>query len=138
MQFLNKLYSKAIYSEAPELNLTAYDMGEGMLSAKIDEPIVNRLKTATGTVGSLSIIVPVQVSVDIVKTAPAFNEYAKRILSNGYIGGTLTIYDDVNTPYVIKDVSLNLSEVPSANGTNASLTYTIDGNLEVNTDALKS
>lgn len=136
MDFLNKLYTKAIFSEAPELNVTAYDLGEDMISAAVNEPVVNRIATATGTVGSLAIIVPVDITISILKTRPVFSAFLARILANGYLGGTVTIYDDVNTAYTIKDVSLTISEVPSGNGTVAAVSFTIQGNLEVNKAAL--
>lgn len=137
MDFLNKLYTKAIFSEASELNVTAYDLGEGMIGARLEASVVDRLPTATGTVGSLAIVVPVTVSVSILKTSTAFAEYSKRILSNGYIGGTMTAYSDTNTPYVIKDVSLDIQEIPNMNGTEPAVEFQIKGNLEVNSDALK-
>lgn len=137
MDFLNKLYTKAIFSEASELNVTAYDLGESMIGARLEASVVDRLPTATGTVGSLAIIVPVSVSISILKTSTAFTEYSKRILSNGYIGGTMTAYSDTNTPYVIKDVSLDIQEIPNMNGTEPAVEFQIKGNLEVNSDALK-
>lgn len=136
MDFLNKLYTKAIFSDAPEMNVVAKDLGEDMISATVNEPIVNRIPTATGTIGSLAIVVPVDISISVLKTRPVFQEYLKRIISNGYLGGTVTIYDDVNTAYTIRDVSFTINEVPTANGTVAAVTFTIQGNLEVNQTAL--
>lgn len=136
MDFLNKLYSKAIFSDASALNVNAFDLGEDMISADLNEPVVNRLGTATGTIGSLNIVVGVDVSISVLKTRPVFKEYCNRILKNGYIGGTLTLYDDVNTPYTLKDISLTLKSIPSINGTKPDVTFVVQGNLEVNSDAL--
>ncbi|EGV1470925.1 hypothetical protein JF110_001650 [Campylobacter jejuni] len=136
MKFLNKLYTKCIFSDAQELNVTAYDMGEGMTSISLEDDVVNRLKTATGTVGSLSIFVSVNVSISILKTSAAIDTYMERILNNGFIGGTLTLYDDVNRAFTIEDVSLNLNEIPSMNGTEPAVPFTLQGNLLVNKDAL--
>ena len=136
MDFLNKLYTKAIFSDAPDLNVTAYDMGEDMIGATLNEPIVNRLPTATGTVGSLAIIVGVDISISVLKTRPVFTAFTNRMLENGYIGGTVTIYDDTNTPYTIKDVSFTMNEIPNVNGTNPAVVFTVQGNLEVNRTAL--
>lgn len=137
MDFLNKLYTKAVFTNAPELNVTAYDMGENMISATLEDEVVNRLRTAVGTVGSMAIFVPVTVSIDILKTSTAVDEYASRILSNAFIGGDLTVYNDVNSPYTIKDVSISLKELGAMNGTQPSVTFEVKGNLEVNKDALK-
>lgn len=136
MDFLNKLYSKAIFSDAPALNVTAYDLGEDMISATINDPVVNRLPSATGTIGSLSIVVSIDITISVLKTRPVYQSYVDRILKNGYLGGTLTLYDDVNTPYTIKDVSMTMNEIPAVNGTNAAVNFTIQGNLEVNSAAL--
>lgn len=137
MQFLNKLYTKAIFTDAPELNVGAYDLGENMINIQIDEDFVNRLPTATGTVGSLAIIVPVTVNIDILKTSSAVGEWSDRVLSNAYIGGTLTVYNDVNSPYSIKDVSINIKSMGNLNGTEPAVQFEVKGNLEVNKDALK-
>lgn len=136
MQFINKLYTKLVFSDAPELNVTPYDMGEGMTSASLDDPVVNRLKSATGTIASMNIVVGVTLSVSILKTSSALQEYATRLLSNGYIGGTLTAYDDINNSYTFTDLSLNLTEIPAMNGSEPAVTFQIQGNLQVNRAAL--
>lgn len=136
MKFLNKLCVKAVFSEAPELNVTARDMGEAMVSMSFTDDVIQRLKTATGTIGSMNIIVGVDVNISIVKTCPAIDAYMERIMSNGYIGGTLTLYDDINRQYEITDISLNVREVPSMNGTEPAVQFIVQGNLEVNKDGL--
>lgn len=136
MDFLNRLFVKCIYSEAPVLNLTPYDMGEDMISASLDDEVVTRLKTAVGTIGSLAVVVGVTIEISVLKTSPAFQEYVKRILENAYVGGTLTIYDDVNTPYVVSDISLDVTSIPNMNGQNAAVVFKIQGNMQVNRNAL--
>lgn len=136
MQFLNKLYVKGIFSDASELNVVAGDLGEGMMKVAIQDDIVKRLPTATGTVGSLSIFVPVEVEIEILKTSPLWETYMSRCFNNGYIGGTFTLYDDVNLAAEISEVSLSLREIPNFNGTNAAVTFVVQGNLNVNRDAL--
>lgn len=136
MKFLNKLYVKAIFSDAPELNVTSYDMGENMVSIQYDDDVVSRMKTATGTMGSLNIFVGATATISIVKSSPAIDTYKKRVLSNGYIGGTLTLYDDVNGEWVLEEVSLNQKGIGSVNGTEPAVEFEIQGNLLVNKDAL--
>lgn len=137
MEFLNKLYTKAVFTNAPELNVTAYDLGEQMIGISVEDEFVNRLPTAIGTVGSLAIICPVTVTIDILKTSSAVGEWSDRILSNAYIGGTLTVYNDVNSPYSIKDVSIGVRSLGQLNGTEPAVQFEVKGNLEVNKDALK-
>ena len=136
MKFLNKLYVKAIFSDAPELNVTSYDMGENMVSIQYEDDVVSRMKTATGTMGSLNIFVSATATISIVKSSPAIDTYKKRILSNGYIGGTMTLYDDVNGEWIMEEVSLNQKGIGSVNGTEPAVEFEIQGNLLVNKDAL--
>lgn len=136
MDFLSKLYTKAVFTAAPELNVNAYDLGEDMISATLEDEVVNRLPTATGTVGSLAIFVPVTINISVLKTSNVVGDYLDRILENGYIGGTLTVYSDVNSPYSITEVSLGLKDIGALNGTNPALTFEVKGNLEVNKNAL--
>lgn len=134
--FLNKLYVKAIFSDAPELNVTSYDMGENMVNITYEDDVVSRMKTATGTVASLNIFVSATVTLSIVKSSPAIDAYKKRILSNGYVGGTLTLYDDINGEWVLEEVSLNQKGVGAMNGTEPAIEFEIQGNLLVNKNAL--
>lgn len=136
MKFLNKLYVKAIFSDAPELNVTSYDMGENMVSIQYEDDVVSRMRTATGTMGSLNIFVSATATISIVKSSPAIDIYKKRVLSNGYIGGTLTLYDDVNGEWILEEVSLNQKGIGSVNGTEPAVEFEIQGNLLVNKDAL--
>lgn len=136
MKFLNKLYTKAIFSDDNSLNVIAADMGEDMIKVSLDGEVVNRLPTATGTVGSLSIFVPVTVEISILKTSPLWPIYIKRCASNGYIGGTLTIYDDVNLSQEIEDVSLDVQDLSNFNGTQPAVTFIVKGNFKVNREAL--
>lgn len=136
MKFLNKLYVKAIFSDAPELNVTSYDMGENMASISFEDDVVNRMKTATGSIGSLAIFVSATVTLSIVKSSPAIDAYKNRILSNGFIGGTLTLYDDINGEWTLQDVSLNQKEVGNVNGTEPAIEFQVQGNLLVNKDSL--
>lgn len=136
MKFLNKLFGKAVFSEDSGLNITAHDLGEEMIKISFEDPVVNRLKTATGTVGSLSIFVAATAEIHVLKTSPIYENYLKRILENGYIGGTLTIYDDVNVAHEMEEISLDLSEVPTNSGTQAAVIFKAQGNLRVNRQAL--
>ena len=42
MHFINRLYTKLIFSDAPNLNVGAYDMGEGQVTIKLTEDSVKR------------------------------------------------------------------------------------------------
>lgn len=136
MEFLNKLYNKVIFSNAPELNLGATDMGEEQCSVNLTEESVKRLRTATGTVGSLEIFVPVEMTVAIDKTSPNINYWKKRYLENGYIGGSVTVYDDTNYSYTATKPSIIIDSLGNFNGTDPVITFKVSANFRVNTTAL--
>lgn len=136
MEFLSKLYTKIIFSDDSSLNLVPRDLGEEMITGSISEGPVKRLPTATGTIGSLNLAVSVTLNVSILKTSPTFSKYWNRILNNGYIGGTATLYDDAGNSYTISEVSLSVSDFPAANGSNPAVTFLVDGNLQVNKQAI--
>lgn len=136
MKFLNKLFGKAVFSADSGLNITAHDLGENMIRISFDEDTVNRLKTATGTVGSLNIFVSGTTEIHVLKTSPIYENYLNRILNNGYIGGTLTIYDDVNISYELEEISLSIGEIPENSGTQPAVVFKAEGNWRVNKQAL--
>lgn len=136
MKFLNKLYGKAVFSGDSGLNVVATDLGEEMIKITFDDAVVNRLKSATGTVGSLSIFVSATAEIQVLKTSPVYENYLNRIIENGYIGGTLTVYDDINISYEMEEISLDISELPSNAGTTPAVTFKAQGNLRVNRRAI--
>mgnify|MGYP004558189967 FL=1 len=136
MSFINKLYNKVIFSDAPDLNITAFDMGIGQCKLSLQKPGVARLETATGTVGSLEIFVPVDMTVQIKKTSPAAGQWLKRYIENGYIGGSVTLYDDVNNSYTAIDPSMKVDEAGPFNGTEPMVEFTVQANFRVNVKAL--
>lgn len=133
MPILNKLLSKVIFSDATQLNVSASDLGEQMISVSIEDDVVSRLRAATGTVASASIYVQLNINIHVLKTSPVFESYAKAILGNAIVGGTVTVYDDRGVAYTGKDVSLNLKEIPNMNGTEPAVNFIVQCNLPVNT-----
>lgn len=136
MDFLNKLYNKLIFSDAPNLNIGAHDMGIEQCRVTLQKPGVARLETATGTVGSMEIIVPCDISVSIKKTSPIISYWSERIFQNGYIGGSVVLYDDVNNSYTATEPSIKIDELGALNGTEPAITFTVQANLKVNNEAL--
>lgn len=136
MHFINRLYTKLIFSDAPNLNIGAYDMGEGQITIKLTEDSVKRLKTATRTIGSLEIFVPVEADVEIAKDSPVRANWLARYKANGYIGGSVTFYDDTNTAFVGTEPSLSISSDMSSNGSDPKNTFKLSANFLVNTQAL--
>lgn len=133
--FLHKGFVKAVFSGAPELNVSAVDMGTEMISVTIDDKPVNRLPTAVGTVASANVFVSVSVMIQILKASPADKIYTNRTKRNGVIPESLTLYDDVNVPWTLSKLSLSLGGF-SANASEAHRAYTVEGIMPVNTDLI--
>lgn len=132
MKFLNKLYTKGVFSEDSGLNVVATDLGENMISVEIEGDVVNRLPTATGTVGSLSIFLPMSATIQVLKTSPVYENYINRCLDDGYVGGTFTFYDDVNQSFEMEEISLTLKGLPEMGGTQPCVEFVVQGNWRVN------
>ncbi len=136
MEFISRLFCKLIFSEDSTLNLIPRDLGESMITGQVGKAPVERIPTATGTIGSLNISIPVTLTVSVLKTSPAFQNYWGRILNNGYVGGTCTFYDDANNSHTISEVSVSTDNMPNGNGTEASVEFKVEGNMLVNKQAL--
>ena len=135
-QFMNKAITSLIFPDDPDLNLTAFDMGEDMATMSIDEDTVKRLKVAFGEVGAAEMAVPATITVSIVKTVASANIWRKRIFTNGLVGGvnrTCVFTDDVGNEYTLFACTLSMGEV-SANASSPAYSFTVKGTLAVNTD----
>ncbi|MEI0517727.1 hypothetical protein [Brachyspira murdochii] len=135
-RFINKAVTSLIFPDDPDLNLTAFDMGEDAASMTIDEETVKRLKVNFGDVGAVEMAVPVTINVSIIKVVTPAETWRKRILTNGLVGGanrTCVFTDDVGNEYSIFACTLSMGEV-SANASSPVYTFTVKGTLAVNTE----
>lgn len=135
MEFIFKGFSKAIFSDAPALNLVPRDLGEDMISASYDSDVVARIRTAVGTIGSPELFAEVSITVNILKTSPQYEVYKSRIRSNTVIDGELTVYDDVNSSYTFSKLTVKPTGF-TGSGKDASVQYIVQGNYAVNTDLI--
>lgn len=136
MANLNKLYVKAIFSEDSTLNIVSQDMGGQQIKLTLDTPIVTRIPAAVGSVASLNPTCDATISISILKTASVADSYLKRGLENGYIGGNVTLYDDVNRVWTIYDPSIEQAEFPQSDGSDNQVTIIIKGYSYVNSKSL--
>ena len=135
-RFINKAVTSLIFPDDPELNLTAFDMGEDAASMSIDEETVKRLKVNFGDVGAVEMAVPVTINVSIIKVVTPAETWRKRIFTNGLVQGanrTCIFTDDVGNEYSIFACTLSMGEV-SANASSPVYNFTVKGTLAVNTD----
>ena len=135
-RFINKAVTSLIFPDDPDLNLTAFDMGEDAASMSIDEETVKRLKVNFGDVGAVEMAVPVIINVSIIKVVTPAETWRKRIFTNGLVQGanrTCIFTDDVGNEYSIFACTLSMGEV-SANASSPVYNFTVKGTLAVNTD----
>lgn len=135
-RFINKSVTSLIFPDDPDLNLTAFDMGEDAASMSIDEETVKRLKVNFGDVGAVEMAVPVTINVSIIKVVTPAETWRKRIFTNGLVQGanrTCIFTDDVGNEYSIFACTLSMGEV-SANASSPVYNFTVKGTLAVNTD----
>lgn len=135
-RFINKAVTSLIFPDDPDLNLTAFDMGEDAASMSIDEETVKRLKVNFGDVGAVEMAVPVTINVSIIKVVTPAETWRKRIIRNGLVQGanrTCIFTDDVGNEYNIFACTLSMGEV-SANASSPVYNFTVKGTLAVNTD----
>ena len=135
-RFINKAVTSLIFPDDPDLNLTAFDMGEDAASMSIDEETVKQLKVNFGTVGAVEMAVPVTINVSIIKVVTPAETWRKRIFTNGLVQGanrTCIFTDDVGNEYSIFACTLSMGEV-SANASSPVYNFTVKGTLAVNTD----
>ena len=135
-KFINKAVTSVTFPDDDKLNVTAFDMGEDMASMSIDEESVKRLKVAFGDVGAVEVAVPVTINLSISKVTVAADIWRDRILTNGLISGlsrTCVFTDDTGRKYTVIACTISMGEI-SANASNPAYSFTIKGNLAVNTD----
>lgn len=135
-RFINKAVTSLIFPDDPDLNLTAFDMGEDAASMSIDEETIKRLKVNFGDVGAVEMAVPVTINVSIIKVVTPAETWRKRIIRNGLVQGanrTCIFTDDVGNEYSIFACTLSMGEV-SANASSPVYSFTVKGTLAVNTD----
>lgn len=135
-KFINKAVTSLVFPDDPDLNLTAFDMGEDAASMSIDEETVKQLKVNFGTVGAVEMAVPVTINVSIIKVVTPAETWRRRIFTNGLVQGanrTCVFTDDVGNEYTLFACTLSMGEV-SANASSPVYTFTVKGTLAVNTE----
>lgn len=134
--FINRLYNKLVFSDNSDLDVDVYDMGSEQCTCAFETRGVSRLEAATGTVVSLQVFVKVTLSVSMRKTSPKIGFYRDAILKNGFVGGTVTLYDDANNSYIAYNPSITIDDLGALNGTEPAITFLVECDLPVNEEAL--
>lgn len=125
-----------IFPDDAELNLTAYDMGENLVELNFEGDVVNRLKVAFGTNASANISIDATANIQIRKLSAASDTWHNRVWKRAIIkglSGTCIITDDVGKEYKLEACSIGIDNI-SANGQDASYTFSVKGIITVNED----
>ena len=124
------------FPDDAELNLTAFDMGESLVSISFDGKAVERLPVAVGNIGSAKMYRNVSCGVSINKLSVMADVWHKRALNSAIIKGvtgSCVITDDVGKEYKIFVCSIDLTDINAA-GNEGAYNFTIDGIIPVNQD----
>lgn len=134
-RFINKALTSLSFPDDPELNLTAFDMGEDAATLSIDEETVKRLRVNFGDVGAVEMAVPATINVSIVKVVQPAETWRNRILNNGLVAGatrSCVFTDDTGKTWNLIACTIAMNGEISANGTSPVYNFTIKGTLPVN------
>lgn len=132
LRYLSKFIIGVAFDEESQLNLTASDMGESMVSFTVGEN-TGRAPVAVGSVATANIAAEESISISVKKTSPSYPIWEDQCKRNGILLGTCTITDDVGEKYVYNNLSLQKGD-HDATATNAEAMYTLVGVRYYNTD----
>lgn len=130
INYLSKFIIAVSFDEESQLNLTAHDMGESMVTFTPGEN-TGRAPAAVGSVPTANIAVEESISISVKKTSPSYAIWKKQVEQNGILKGTCTVTDDVGEKYTFSDLSIVIGD-HDATATSAEAAYTIIGNRYYN------
>lgn len=125
-----------VFPDDAELNLTAFDMGESLISLSFDGKAVERLPVAVGNIGSAKMFRNASASISINKLSVMADVWHKRALNSAIVKGVTgacVITDDVGKEYKLFACSVDLTDI-SAAGKEGAYNFTVDGIIPVNQD----
>lgn len=138
--FTNNLLNKTLVSlnfpDDPELNLTAVDMGEAMLTVNFEGEAVQRLPVAFGSVGSPELSINASVEVQISKITGAADIWNNRGLKETRVRGVqglCVLTDDMGKQITMYACTVAKQSF-SANGSEGHYAFTLQGVVPTNED----
>lgn len=134
--FINRYLNKVIFSDAPNLNIGVRDMGAEQTTPIFNDEAITELKTATGITMSLNLFITTNLKISVKKTSPVADYYGERYFANAYIGGSITLYDDVGRSYTGLNPAIKSIDLGQLNGSSPTFDVVITCVLEVNKQAL--
>lgn len=130
---LNRILASVIWSDFPDLNVTASFLGEEMTRLSLNGPGATRIGTATGQVASPEPFIPVTLRINLLKSQVLADAY-KRKMESSVMMGDCTVRPDAVTlsPYQLRNCSLGPVEPLEFNGKSAGWIISVDGYYLIN------
>lgn len=130
--YLNKSLTCVIFSNNPELNLTANDLGGDEIVLKYDTEGVERHDTMVGQVVSVNFFRAISIDIPIIKTSMAYQVWSDLVeKGNCFIQGSVTYRNDVGRIHTFTDISIQKGD-DSGSGTKDSTSFTLKGTQKCN------
>lgn len=132
---LNKALTKIVFSNYPDLNLSAENLTNDMLSVSFDGESVTRLDGALVQVLSVNFYTNATVNISILKTNSKFETFMKLYQSSSILEGTALLMLDNGEQLKLHNLSFEFGDL-SAGGQEAGVNITLHGILYVNQNYL--
>jgi len=130
---LNRLVASVVFSDHPELNVTASYLGEGAMSLALDGTQTTQIRTLTGTVTSPEPYQLATLTVNLLRTQPLADLF-KTTAENSTLLGNFTARSDSTTesPYQIINGSIESVREQKWDGKDPGYVVTIQGYYAIN------
>jgi len=132
---LNKALTKIVFSNYPDLNLSAENLTNDMLSVSFNGESVTRLDGALIQVLSVNFYTDATVSISMLKTNSKFETFMKLYQSASILEGTALLMLDNGEQLKLHNLSFEFSDF-NGGGTEAGVNILLHGILYVNQNYL--
>lgn len=130
---LNKVAGSVVFTDFPDLNVTASNLGKAGISLALQGNMVELIGTMSGTVTSPEPYVQAELVINVLKTQGVAEVYKEQWEDNAVIGG-LVVTPDASTLSTFELVNCAIMTVQELSfaGTDPVMQVRIQGSYEVN------
>lgn len=128
---INKSRSSVVFSDYPELICITEVLGDGIVNLSFNGQQTDRISAPLGDVLSPNFYLQGNVSIDLLKTSPQYQEFIKMRKNSNILTGSAVVTLDDGTSYKMTNMTFEIGSV-SGDGSSASVDITINGNIRVN------
>lgn len=132
---LDRLRGSITVTDIPDLNVTADYLGVGGISVAPSAPVTDFIGTMTGRVTSPVPYIPVEITINMLRTQTLAASWYAQALSNSLLG-SITITPDVTTfpNMTVKNCGITSLPTQSYAGTDPSFDIVVSGYIIVNSE----